>query len=318
MNRKPKIERSGVHSVGKFFSDSGWLFREQPSNDVGIDAQVEIVEEDAPTGKLIAMQIKSGMSYCRGGSERSFVIQCKNRHINYWVNHSLPVIVVLYNPENKNLYWENVSEKTIKKTKGSWKIEIPKTKVLDSNSLVDLCSLTQPPPDIRRLNKLRLDRIWIDLLAQGEVLYVEFDDWINKSLPRFVIRIGCATRNDVKEREWPTTYAPGLSFEELLKHLIPWADFNLDEEAYRDFMEESWMENSFMWYDNETGVTHYTMAFEEYYEPPDDIVPIGSNGETESYRLILSLNALGRSFLTLDNYLKEEDDLGGRSFILDL
>lgn len=317
MNEKPRIDQSGVHSVGQFFSDSGWLFREQSSNDFGIDAQVEIVEKDVSTGKLIAMQIKSGKSYFCEYSETSFVFRSDDRHINYWLNHSLPVIVVLYNPENKILYWENVAENTIKKTKSSWKIEIPKTKVLNSDSLVDLCSLTQPSPDIRRLNKLRLDRPWIDLLAQGEVLYVEFDDWVNKSLPRFSIRIGCATRNDVKEREWPTTYGPRLSFEELLKHLIPWANFNIDEEAYRDFMEERWMENCYMWYDDETGVTHYTETFEEYYVPPDGIVPINSNGETQSYRLILSSNELGRGFLALEDYLKKEDDLIGRVFTLD-
>ena len=40
-----------------------WLFREQPTEDYGIDAQVEIVEGEAVSGKLLALQIKSGPSW---------------------------------------------------------------------------------------------------------------------------------------------------------------------------------------------------------------------------------------------------------------
>jgi hypothetical protein len=40
-----------------------WVFREQPSEDYGIDAQLEIVENETVTGKLLAFQIKSGPSW---------------------------------------------------------------------------------------------------------------------------------------------------------------------------------------------------------------------------------------------------------------
>ena len=113
------------------------------------------------------------------------------------------------------------------------------------------------------------------------------------------------------------TYGPGLSFEELLNHLIPWADFEVDEEAYRAAAELLWMNDCYSWHDHETDKTYYTKPFEEYYEPPEGIVPVDSNGETETYRLILSLNQVGQAFIALDDYLADDDDLEARIFTLD-
>ena len=57
------VERIGVSSVEKIINQMGMIFREQPVDDYGIDAQIEIVENKCATGKLIAVQIKSGNSY---------------------------------------------------------------------------------------------------------------------------------------------------------------------------------------------------------------------------------------------------------------
>ena len=60
---QPQTERLGVAAVDYFFSTNGWMFREQTTHDYGIDAHVEIVQDGPPTGKLIALQIKSGISF---------------------------------------------------------------------------------------------------------------------------------------------------------------------------------------------------------------------------------------------------------------
>jgi len=44
-------------------SELGWLFRDQPTEDYGIDAHVEVVDGDAVTGRLLGFQIKSGESF---------------------------------------------------------------------------------------------------------------------------------------------------------------------------------------------------------------------------------------------------------------
>jgi hypothetical protein len=192
---------------------------------------------------------------------------------------------------------------------------------LSGESLGKLQALTQPPPYIQRLNRLRLDRAWIDLVAQDEVVYVEFEDWVNKSLPRFEIKIGCDSRDDIETQNWPMTYGPGLSFNELLAHLLPWADFAMDEDAYYDFMKEQCMTECYCGHDSETGRNYYTMSFREYRENhaerDEEIVPISENGETEGYRLILSLNELGKAFLMVGDYLSDkDDDVEDRTFTL--
>jgi hypothetical protein len=40
--------------------DLGWLFREQPTEDYGIDVHAEIVDGEDVRGRLLGMQIKNG------------------------------------------------------------------------------------------------------------------------------------------------------------------------------------------------------------------------------------------------------------------
>lgn len=288
MNEKAKTDRLGISKLDTYFSSNGWLFREQFPHDYGIDAQVEIVSEGKPTGDLIAIQVKSGPSYFSDETDTEIIYRTDDKHIEYWSRHSLPVIIVLYHPERDNCYWESVSDKTIISTGKGWKINIPKSKLLTAESLDAFRDLTQPPPYIQKLNKLRLDKRWIDLVVNEENVYIEYEDWINKSLPRFQIRIGCDSREDIEEESWPTIYGVGLSMEEAISHTIPWADYEMDYDSYEG--DESTL--------------------------PEGIVPISKNGEVERYRLILSLNELGKAFVKLNEYLSEDDSIEGRVFTL--
>jgi len=319
-NTTQRTDRLGVLKLGDFFARVGWLFREQLFDDYGIDAQVEIADGHNALGSLIGIQIKSGSSYFSEQTESTIVFRSNHKHIKYWLRHSLPVIIVLYNDAADTLYWEIISEETIKSTGKAWRIDVPKENILSEESLGKLQALTQPPPYVQRLNRLRLDRAWIDLVAQDEAVYVEFEDWVNKSLPRFQVKIGCNSRDDIATRIWPMRYCPGLSFKELLAHLLPWADFTMDEDAYYDFMKEQWMTECYCGHDRETGKNYYTMSFREYREnyakSDDDIVPISEDGETEGYRLMLSLNELGKAFLMVDDYLSDKDDFDDRTFTL--
>ena len=57
------VERIGVSATEKIINQMGLIFREQPTDDYGIDAQIETIENGYATGKLIAVQIKSGSSF---------------------------------------------------------------------------------------------------------------------------------------------------------------------------------------------------------------------------------------------------------------
>lgn len=101
-----------------------WIFREQPIADVGIDGIIEQVEDNEPTGKFIAVQIKTGLgNFYKSG--KSLVLYVSNIHYNYWLNLCIPIILVAHLPEDNVTLWQEINEKNFKRAKKKWKIEIP-------------------------------------------------------------------------------------------------------------------------------------------------------------------------------------------------
>lgn len=281
-------------------------------HDYGIDAHVEIADPGSyPTGKLIAIQVKSGVSYFNDESEHHFAFTPEEKHVNYWIGHSIPVILFLYNPETEKGYWRFVSKDTVVSTGKGWKILVPKVSALEEQGsfLRDLSELTQPESYIRRLNRLRIDRRWMNLIQQGHEVAVQFDNWVNKSLPRFQIKILV----DQQEKEsYPTVYVPGLGIESMLNHFFPWASLRLDEQAFRENAYNLWEDECYQFSNDETGEKYYSQSFEDWYDPPKEhIVPVSENGETSTYSLLLSLNDIGRNFLLIDDYLAEQQEISG-------
>lgn len=105
---KSRTGRIGVAGVQLLFERLGWIFREQPIEDYGIDAHVEVVENNTATGKLIALQIKSGKSWFKEKNSEGFVFRGKTEHLEYWQQHSLPVMIVLYQDDEQIAYWQAV------------------------------------------------------------------------------------------------------------------------------------------------------------------------------------------------------------------
>lgn len=53
------------HTQSAIQDELGWPFREQPTEDYGIDAHAEVVDGEDVRRRLLALQIKSGMSWFR-------------------------------------------------------------------------------------------------------------------------------------------------------------------------------------------------------------------------------------------------------------
>lgn len=69
-------ERLGVNAVAEAIAKIGQIWRETPMADVGIDGQIEYVSpEGFATGRMIAVQIKSGPSFFRKAKEIGFSTQ---------------------------------------------------------------------------------------------------------------------------------------------------------------------------------------------------------------------------------------------------
>lgn len=126
MSRYTNTERIGVIETDRIVTkDLGWIFREQPIVDVGIDAIIEEVEEGNPKGKFMAVQIKSGVHNFHE-KDTGFSHYVSHIHYNYWLSLNLPIILIAHLPERDKTYWQFISEKNFRITKRKWKIEIPK------------------------------------------------------------------------------------------------------------------------------------------------------------------------------------------------
>jgi len=137
-------DRRGVTLTTDRVLEAGHIFREQHESDQGIDAQIEIKEGLSATGRLIAVQIKSGASYFSREIETGFWHPVTNKHRELWINHSLPVIVILCNLDTRDCFYEIVTDETCIRAGKNWKILIPKNKTLASDSAPDLVSLASP------------------------------------------------------------------------------------------------------------------------------------------------------------------------------
>jgi len=131
-----RIGRLGVHGVALLVvGELRWKFREQHESDWGIDAIMEIAEDDIPTGRLIALQIKSGDSRLSELNHKGqWTMRGEKHRLSRWLEHQLPVLVVLYDPEARRAYWQHVTADTTEWTPGGFRVDVPTTQRLDRSS----------------------------------------------------------------------------------------------------------------------------------------------------------------------------------------
>jgi Domain of unknown function (DUF4365) len=106
INPQHKTEKRGLNELQAIVTELGWIFRPTPNDDYGIDGEIEPVENESPSGKLLKVQVKSGTSYMRGITESEFYFLASADDLNYWSTGSLPVLVVIYDPQRTELYWK--------------------------------------------------------------------------------------------------------------------------------------------------------------------------------------------------------------------
>jgi hypothetical protein len=130
MGRHSPTERIGVNTVEKIvLKDLGWIFRDQPIEDFGIDGIIEEVIEGNPTGRLIAAQIKTGDSHFkRNSGVRIYYASAVHRH--YWVNYSIPVILIGIVDNLESAIWQSLEAKHFPLAKSQYKLSIPNHQIL--------------------------------------------------------------------------------------------------------------------------------------------------------------------------------------------
>ncbi|MYZ34984.1 DUF4365 domain-containing protein [Streptomyces sp. SID4917] len=315
MRRKPsaKVATIGVTRTKLAVEDElEWLFREQPTEDYGIDAHAEVVDGEDVRGRLLALQIKSGMSWFREAAPEGWWFRPDAEHVAYWLNHSLPVAVVLYHPETKRCHWQLVNRKTLQETStGGWKLLVPEVQVLDATARKALWEAAEGDPYQLRIRELQLAKPWMELLASGKRLVVDMEEWINKGSGRGDIRLGI-DNEDGEEPEKLASWGVFLglaSYAEVVPKLFAWADAHVHPETYDGTEYDQYRADCSIW-DDEYEV-FAAVPFEEWKRGLDTerIRPYrNGGGEVDFYRLELTLNELGKAFLVVDRFGME----GGR------
>ena len=309
MRRRPsaKIASLGVTQTKLAIEKLDWLFREQPTEDYGIDAQIEVVEGDVVEGKLIALQIKSGMSWFKDPTSGGWWYWPDAGHVKYWLNHSLPVVIVLFHPQTGHCHWQLVTRETLVETSsGGWKLLVPTEQILDENARTVLREAAEGDPYVLRIRQLQLDRQWMKLLADGKRLVIDIEEWINKLSGRGSITLGIDNedgRNPAPLATWGVFL--GLSsYAQTLPSLFPWADITPHEQTYE--ADHDQYETECVIIDDE-GDRFVIQDYEEWARGRDrGLRPYANEaGEVDLWRLELALNELGKGFLVVDEFATE-------------
>ncbi|WP_422750512.1 DUF4365 domain-containing protein [Micromonospora sp. WMMD1219] len=291
----------------------GWLFRDQPTEDYGIDAQAEVVDGENVRGRLLALQIKSGMSWFKEAGPEGWWFRPDAEHVAYWLNHSLPVLVVLYHPETGRCHWQFVNRKTLQETStASWKLLVPEAQVLDASARKTLREAAEGDPYELRIRELQLAKPWMELLAGGKRLVVDMEEWVNKSSGRGDISLGI-DNEDGEEPEKLASWGVFLglaSYAEVVPKLFAWADAHVHRETYDGTEYDQYRADCCIWSDEHE--VFAAVPFEEWNRGLDAerIRPYrNGGGEVDFYRLELTLNELGKAFLVVDRFATKGERL---------
>jgi Domain of unknown function (DUF4365) len=171
-------ERRGIIAVESATTDARCIWRETRMRDVGIDGQIEYVDpQGRATGRIVAVQVKSGSSYFERSTREHVPYTPPNRHRNYWREFPLPVILVLHDPGTAVTCWVDARAAL---RGGEKTVHVPKRQLLDSNGVLEALGadgpLPQAPLHARAVVKLMIaereplshcDLTFFDLFVQG-------------------------------------------------------------------------------------------------------------------------------------------------------
>ncbi|MGT2735567.1 DUF4365 domain-containing protein [Streptococcus orisratti] len=302
-------EREGVFHCGKIAARNKWIFREQPIDDIGIDAHMEFIEDDKPR-QLLALQIKSGPSWFKEKKDDCIIFRNINeRQYNYWTMNSLPCIIVLYNTDDNMCIWQELTTDTIKRTKdGTGKgfyVEVPLNQIfLDESSNKKLLSYSNLPQHIQNYNFLLSQKRFMEIIQNGGEVKLHSKEWVNKSSGRGETKLIVNDGEKVKEYSYPYWF-PYTPYTEVFPKLFPWANFSSDEDFVEEEDEKLWKQYH-CYYDQE--IEKWLVVgdtFEEFRQKLDPMRYIDHVGEVAEFMLVLSLNELGRAFLEVEQFVSQ-------------
>lgn len=174
-----KSARSGEAGVNIISSmihnEFGWIFRRNHTeHDFGIDGYIDVVNDaGGVTGQSIAVQVKSGKSFFATETPSSYTYYGETKHLNYYLNSQVPVILIIYNQEQGHCFWAPFAAEKTERTGSGWKIAIPKKNILSINTKAEFIKLVGPAVD--HANALDTHWAFNEMLNNFDYVYYAID-----------------------------------------------------------------------------------------------------------------------------------------------
>src|ERR1035441_436906 len=106
-----------------------------------------VLDNGDVTDQSIAMQIKTGPSYLATRTKVGFVFHGETKHLNFYMNNPLPIIIVLCDPDSGICYFEAFDPDKTEPTDTGWKMVVPFAQQLGGESKGQLMRLVGPQID---------------------------------------------------------------------------------------------------------------------------------------------------------------------------
>ncbi len=188
--------KAGVLFLHQIVNEHGSIFRPvHQEDDVGIDGFIEPVIDEVASGRLVAVQVKSGDSYLSDdGSE--FVIPAEERHLKYWLGYMVPVILVGHSPSKQIAAWTSVRDyvenETYHERDPVKSIRIPISRQVTKEAMNGLTELARQRSDERLLLKAA-DKCLSESAADRKEGFQILTSWNSAMTRAFTDRKGLAS-----------------------------------------------------------------------------------------------------------------------------
>ena len=269
------IKRLGIYTADRLTAAMGGLiFRSQLEGSTGLNAHLEILSEDNPSSnKIVGLKIFTSDEAV--SSARGYTCSGDAGTAAFWFQHSLPVVVMVYEQDKKKILWEVVTADKLEAVGKGWEILIPfENEYGTEEAKTQISELTCSSPYLARL---ALDKAWIELINEGREVFLELDEWINRPSAEGILRL-CVEGQGGGIYQWPFQTSPDMPHVFRLPSLFPWAALSVDENFYRA---------------------------QNLHDPEQNLlVPYTVDaGEIARFRFKISLNELGRAFLLTEPFI---------------
>jgi Domain of unknown function (DUF4365) len=134
-----QVGSTGATLVKAAFERLGWGVAVNPEHDLGTDLFVMARDERRfDLGQVVGVQVKAGRRYFRyhsrsGGAVVGWWFRDDDRaHIDAWLSHALPHLIVLHDPFSEQSYWAHVTQDAVLSTGKGAKIFIPTENTIDT------------------------------------------------------------------------------------------------------------------------------------------------------------------------------------------